>query len=295
MPHLSSLCISAYLFAPISRLSIGTHSHMQSANGMPKSFDKTRSATARQNWRNDIVTATRFLTRIPIGRSDEAHSGLATATRAFPLVGAIVGIIGGIVFGAANFAGLPPFLAALMALGATILITGALHEDGLADAADGLGGGSTPAARLRIMRDSQIGAFGGLALIMSVLARVGALTTLADPWLVAATLIAAGSLSRGILPWIMFSIELTSETGIAAAVGKPSIASAAIAAVAGGILSVLCLGPIQGIIVLALAMIVAWLGGRLARRFLGGYNGDLLGAVQQSVEIVVMLGAVAMV
>ena len=281
--------------APISRLSIGTHSYMQSANGMPKNFDKTRSAAARQNWLSDIVAATRFLTRIPIGRSDEAHSSLATATRVFPLVGAVVGLIGGIVFGTANFVGLPPFLSALIAIGAAIIITGALHEDGLADTADGFGGGSTPIARLQTMRDSQIGVFGGLALILSVLARVGALTALADPWLVAAALIAAGSLSRGILPWIMSRVELASETGVAAAVGKPSTASAAIAAVVGGVLSVLCLGPTQGIVVLALAMMAAWLGGRLARRFLGGYNGDLLGAVQQTVEIVVLLGAVAMV
>lgn len=268
---------------------------MQSTNRIPENVNSSRSGAAAPNWRDDIVAATRFLTRIPIGRSDKFHANLSTATRIFPFVGAVVGLIGGLVFGLAIFFGMPPFLSALMALGATILITGAVHEDGLADAADGFGGGSTPVARLKIMRDSQIGVFGGLALILSVLARVGALTALADPWLVAAALIAAGSLSRGILPCIMSRVELASETGVAAAVGKPSTASAAIAAVVGGVLSVLCLGPTQGIIVLALAIVVAWLGGRLARRFLGGYNGDLLGAVQQSVEIVVLLGAVAMV
>ena len=268
---------------------------MQSTNGKPENVNPSHSGAPAPNWRCDIVAATRFLTRIPIGRSDQLHTNLSTATRIFPFVGAIVGLIGGLIFVLASFVGMPPFLSALTALGATILITGALHEDGLADAADGFGGGSTPVARLKIMRDSQIGVFGGLALVFSVLARVGAITALADPWLVAAALIAAGSLSRGILPWIMSRVELACETGVAATVGKPSTASAAIAAVVGGVMSVLCLGPTEGIIVLALAMLVAWLGGRLARRFLGGYNGDLLGAVQQSVEIVVLLGTVAMV
>jgi adenosylcobinamide-GDP ribazoletransferase len=259
---------------------------MQSTNGMLENI---------KPWCTDIVAATRFLTRIPIGRTKQLHTNLSTAVRTFPFIGAVVGLIGGLVFGFASFIGMPPFLSALMALGATILVTGALHEDGLADTADGIGGGSTPAARLTIMRDSQIGVFGGLALILSVMARIGALTALSDPWLVAAALIAAGSLSRGILPWIMSRVDLASETGVAAAVGKPSTRTAAIAAVFGGVLSVLCLGLTQGIIVLVLAVMAAWVGARLAQRFLGGYNGDLLGAVQQSVEIVVLLAAVALV
>ena len=277
---------------------------MQSNNDMPKNINPLRSRATEHNWCgavaasnlcNDIFAATLFLTRIPIRRSPQLHTNLATATRAFPFIGAIVGLFGGLVFGSAIFVGMTPFLSALITLGATILITGALHEDGLADTVDGLGGGSTPVTRLKIMRDSQIGVFGGLALILSVLIRVGSLTALSDPWLVAAALIAAGSLSRCILPWIMSRVELASAKGVAAAVGKPSIGSAVIAVLGGGVLSVLCLGLTHGIIILALAALVAWLGSYLARRFLGGYNGDLLGAVQQTVEIVVLLATVALV
>jgi adenosylcobinamide-GDP ribazoletransferase len=281
------------LVAPISRLNIGVHPRTQSGKGMSENSNKWYSGAAPSILRRDIVVATRFLTRIPIGRSGETHTNLASAARAFSLVGAAVGLIGSVAFGLAILVGLPPFLAALIALGALILVTGALHEDGLADAADGMGG-STPRVRLAIMRDSRIGVFGALALILSVLARAGALTALAAPWPAAMALIAAGSLSRGILPGIMSRVGLASKISVAAAAGTPSTATAATAAIVGGVLSIICLGPTAGFVVIALAGLIACIGGRLARWFLGGYNGDLLGAIQQAVETVVLLGVVAM-
>ena len=186
---------------------------------MSDRFDESRGGATLSNWHRDIVTAIRFLTRIPIGRESELRTELAAAAWAFPFVGALLGVIGGAAFAAAIAIGLPTFLAALIALAAVVLATGALHEDGLADTADGLGGGSTPDARLKIMRDSRIGAFGTLALIFSILVKAGALAALADWLSVALAFVAAASLSRGVLPWLMMQLPLASETGLAASVG----------------------------------------------------------------------------
>ena len=260
---------------------------------MSDRFDESRGGATLSNWHRDIVTAIRFLTRIPIGRESELRTELAAAAWAFPFVGALLGVIGGAAFAAAIAIGLPTFLAALIALAAVVLATGALHEDGLADTADGLGGGSTPDARLKIMRDSRIGAFGTLALIFSILVKAGALAALADWLSVALAFIAAASLSRGVLPWLMMQLPLASETGVAAASGTPSRKSAAVAAIAGGVLAIVCLGPTMGLLASALAALAAWVGSHLARRYLGGYNGDVLGAVQQTAELFVMLYVVA--
>ncbi len=262
---------------------------------MSDRIDEPRGGGTPANWHRDIITALRFLTRIPIGRESEARSGLAAAAWVFPFVGALLGGIGGAVFAAALAIGLPSLVAALIALGTIILVTGALHEDGLADTADGLGGGSTPEERLTIMRDSRIGAFGTLALIFTILMKASVLAVLADPWTAVVALIAAASLSRGVLPWLMMRLPLASETGVAAAAGAPSQRTAAVAALVGSILALVCLGPTLGLLATALAVLAAWVGAQLARRFLGGYNGDLLGAVQQATELMVLLGIVAVV
>jgi adenosylcobinamide-GDP ribazoletransferase len=262
---------------------------------MSNRIDEPSGGGTPANWHRDIVTAMRFLTRIPIGRESEARSELAAAAWAFPFVGALLGGIGGAAFAAALAIGLPSLAAALIALGTITLVTGALHEDGLADTADGLGGGSTPEKRLTIMRDSRIGAFGTLALIFTILLKASALAGFVDARTAAMVLIAAASLSRGVLPWLMVKLPLASKTGVAAASGTPSRRTAAVAAIVGSILALVCLGPTLGLLATALAVLAAWVGAQLARRFLGGYNGDLLGAVQQVAEFMVLLGIVAVV
>ena len=115
---------------------------------------------ARGGWPADLFSAAAFLTRLPVPAAHVPTGGLAQAARAFPVVGAGVGAAAGGVLWLAAQAGLPPLVCALLALAAAALVTGALHEDGLADLADGLGGGRDREAKLRIMRDSRIGAFG---------------------------------------------------------------------------------------------------------------------------------------
>ena len=115
----------------------------------------------------EVQLALMLLTRLPAGRIDPAPT-IAAAAWAFPLAGAVVGVLQALVLIAAIGLGLPMAMAAGLALAAGVLATGGLHEDGLADCADGFGGGRSPARKLEIMRDSRIGSYGALALILGL-------------------------------------------------------------------------------------------------------------------------------
>lgn len=259
-------------------------------------------------WWRDLRVAAGFLTRLPLGpgpsraemeegevEEGEAEEGaVARSTRAFPLVGLGVGAGGGLTFAVASTLGLSPVIAALLALGATIALTGALHEDGLADVADGLGGGREREAKLSIMRDSRTGAFGVLALVLSVALRVGALAAIATAGAAAAALIAAAAGSRAVLPVVMNAMQPARAEGLAVAAGRPSkdrvIASAAL----GAALVLLFLGPVAGVLAVLIGTAAAAAMADLARRQVGGYTGDILGAVQQITEIAILLTAAAL-
>lgn len=243
-----------------------------------------------KNLPRDLRVAIAFLTRIPVG---DAEGGLAAAVWAFPVAGLLVGLGGGICYGLAIAIGAPAGVAALLALAATALITGALHEDGLADTADGFGGGTTPERKLEIMRDSRSGAFGVLALVFSVTLRATALAAISEPAAAGAALIAAAALSRGLLPGVMTALPLASRYGLAAAAGRPTNRTAWAAAGIGTVAALVLLGPGAGVMAIVLAgLAVAGLA-LLARRQIGGYNGDTLGAAQQLAETAVLIAAAA--
>src|SRR4029079_19231249 len=130
-------------------------------------------------WLDDFKTSVAFLTRLPMPHPDGAMPGnFVRAHRMFPLVGALIGAAIGIVCVALRAAGLPDLAAAALALGAGALLTGALHEDGLADVADGFGGGRYVASKLEIMRDSRLGTFGAFAMLVCFAAKLAALAAL---------------------------------------------------------------------------------------------------------------------
>ena len=232
---------------------------------------------------DDIRASTAFLTRLPI---DAPHFDLARSCWAFPVVGVVVGGATGAIFAVALYFEMPPLIAALLALLAGAVLTGALHEDGLADTADGLGG-TEPTRRLQIMRDSHIGTYGVLALIFSVGLRTAALAEIAEIGF--AALIAAAMLSRGLLPAMMHVLDLASDKGLAATAGKPERNPVLLSAGLSGAGAILALGPAAGMGALIFGAVaiggMAW----LAKRLVGGYNGDTLGAAQQSAEIAVLL------
>jgi adenosylcobinamide-GDP ribazoletransferase len=254
------------------------------------------SASA-ETWREEFLAAIAFLTRLPVARwsprGEAAETTtvvtLASAAWAFPLVGLVVGVIGGIVYIIALDIGLPALAAALLAILATVLVTGALHEDGLADTADGFGGGASRDDKLAIMRDSRTGAYGALALIFSVALRLTALNQIADGAQAFAALIAAHAIARGLLPVVLRALGPARNDGLGAGAGRPEqnvvVASCVIALV----IALLAVGIRVGLTASLAAAVIALAMGWLARRQIGGYTGDVLGAIEQGSEVVALL------
>lgn len=238
----------------------------------------------------DLAVACLLLTRLPLPRlPDQAFAHQARAAWAFPLVGLLVGALAAGVGWAALTIGLPAGAAAGLILGVQIILTGAMHEDGLGDTADGLWGGHTPERRLEIMKDSAIGTYGVLALILSLGLRWIALTALIPSGLGAVLAVAA--LSRAGMPALMAALPHARSSGLSHHVGAPSGAIARIAFGLGGIIAVALCGPailapavVAGVAILALALI--------AKAKIGGQTGDILGAAQQLGEVALLLGLV---
>ena len=241
---------------------------------------------------HDCKVALAFLTRVPV-RAERPwpEADLAASAPMFPAVGALIGLAGAIAYALAVWLGLPPWPAAVVALATTIWLTGALHEDGLADVADGFGG-ATRETKLAIMRDSRIGSYGALALVLAVLARAGAIAGLAEPWAVAAALVAAGAVSRAALPAVMAVLPQARADGLAASAGRPHPLRAAAALLIAALIALVMLDGTAPA-ALAAGALGALAVALLARRQIGGHTGDVLGAVQQLTEIGVLLGALA--
>jgi adenosylcobinamide-GDP ribazoletransferase len=241
----------------------------------------------------DCKVALGFLTRLPV-RAQRPWGAveLAASVPWFPIIGALIGLAGAIAYGLSASLGLPPWPAAVVALGATIWATGALHEDGLADVADGFGGGRTRADKLAIMRDPRIGSYGALALALALLARAGAIAALAEPLAVAAALVAAGAGSRAALPTVMAALPQARLDGLAASAGPPHPLRVAAALLIAALIALVVLGGTAPAALVAGAL-GALAVALLARRQIGGQTGDVLGATRQLTEIGVLLGALA--
>src|SRR3954469_25161390 len=170
----------------------------------------------------DLKIAALFLTRFPVHLDGTVTMrDLAGAVYAFPLVGAAVGLLGGLAFATAAWSGLPSLPSGLLAIVAMILATGALHEDGLADPADGLGAGGDRERALEIMADRRIGSFGALALIGAVLARLMVVAPMWDPRAVTEALVASGMASRALMGVVRLLQPSAKAVGLAAAAGRP--------------------------------------------------------------------------
>lgn len=251
--------------------------------------DKSESDLRAFSPLRDLQTAVSFLTRLPVGHGDRP---LFRAAYLFPLVGAAIGAVGGAVYWAAAALGLGGWVAALLAVAVTCIVTGALHEDGLADTADGFGGGTSAERRLEIMRDPRTGAFGVLALVFATGLKVAALAGAANAAEATALLIVAHAGARGCLPVVMWRLPTASGHGLAASAGKPD-AAGALLALAMGLAAAAFLLPAAVPVAVATTAVVVWLLCRLARHMVGGYNGDVLGAIEQVAEIGILLAAAA--
>lgn len=259
-------------------------------------WDHARCA-AVGGWR-ELRMAAAFLTLLPCepetpGKGAAATSGfLLGAMAMFPLVGAGVGAVAGAALILADGLGLPPLLAAFVALAVLVVLTGALHEDGLGDVADGFGGGCTRDDKLRIMRDSRVGTYGVVAIFFSLGLR-GAVLAALPAVLGAAGVIASAALSRAILPGVLRWLPPARAAGIGAEAGRPQLRTVVVAAVIGGLIALVALGPATAVLAAALAALGAAALALLARQQIGGHTGDVCGAAQQTAEVAALLAVVA--
>jgi adenosylcobinamide-GDP ribazoletransferase len=252
--------------------------------------------TISQSWleerAEEFKASIAFSTRLPLVSATPAAAGaVAKAAWAFPIAGVVVGLIGAIVYVLAHRLGLPPWPAAALSVAATMLATGCLHEDGLADTADGFGGGKTREQKLDIMRDSRIGAYGVCALVLSLLLRVSVLASLPNAHMVVWALIAAHGGARAAMIAFMFFLSPARSDGLSFDAGRPPADSVAAAAAFGFLILALCLGPARAILALIYLLVVIALMAWLSTRQIEGQTGDVLGAVEQVSEIVILLTA----
>jgi adenosylcobinamide-GDP ribazoletransferase len=275
-------------------------SQPEAASAGQAGADSACLPTKRGAWRYQLelfFTALGFFTRIPVPAWVPWSPGrLNHAARYFPLVGWVVGLVGAAVFVALARL-LPASLAVLLSMAATIRLTGAFHEDGWADAWDGLGGGWDKLQALTIMKDSRIGSYGTIALTLMLLTKALALIELAarGPGWAALALVVAHPLSRLASTSLIHRLEYVREDE--SAKSKPLArrlggAELAIAA-AGGLAPLVLLPLVPATCALAAALLVTFYASRLFRRRLGGYTGDCLGAAQQGAELAIYLGILA--
>jgi adenosylcobinamide-GDP ribazoletransferase len=241
----------------------------------------------------DLKIGLMFSTRFPISHSSPiGGADIARASWTLPLIGMLIGLLGASVYWIAFHFDLPPLLGATLAIAATLAATGCLHEDGLADTFDGLGGGSRE-RKLEIMRDSRIGTYGACALTLSLLLRVGALASLVAPGQVALALIAANAGARAMLPPFLRLVPPARPDGLSADAGRPSPASVMAAALLGFVALLWGLGAARSVVALLLLVAVFGVTRRLCLRQIGGQTGDTAGALEQIGEIAILLTAVA--
>lgn len=247
-------------------------------------------------WLLDVSAAARLLTRVPpvlrrrFGGAEAlaAPGPIGRAVRAFPVVGAAIGLAAGLAYAILSAIGLPSAVAAIVALAVGALVTGALHEDGLADTADGFGGGQSREQKLELMRDSRIGAYGVLALLLALGAKLGALIDLEGIGVVLAGLVCAGAASRAMMPPLMRWLEPARPDGLGASAGRPP-ADAVLTGLGLALVLALILLSWPGLVAFLIAALGALGMAHLARRQIGGQTGDVLGATQQIADLLFLL------
>lgn len=243
---------------------------------------------------DDVARSIGFLSRIPVpSRHFIGHDGtLSRAVGAFPVAGLLISLPSAALFAVLLALHADTMLAAFLALGLQAILTGALHEDGLSDTADGIGGGRDREAALTIMKDSRIGSYGAVALILSFGIRASALATLGavlSPTEAGIAVIGIAALSRAAMVWHWSLLPSARSDGVAASAGAPETHATALALFSGAILCVVLTGGatsfIEGVVVVAASGLVCWAATQYVGTKIGGHTGDTIGAAQQLTEM----------
>lgn len=240
--------------------------------------------------RSDALAAAVLLTRIPVVAPEEGDYEAARGYWAFGLIGVAVAVPAAVLAALLAGLGTPALAAAAVAMGAIALLTGGMHHDGLADVADGLGG-RDPEHRLAIMRDPGTGSFGTLALVIVSIVSIASLAGLASVGIetMVGGLVAAACLSRSMMAVQRWRHDPPTDEGLAHDTGRPSTVVAAISVAAGLALAIVFAGSNAAIAALVGGLAATLLIGWFLERWIGGVNGDGLGATQQVSEAVMLL------
>ncbi len=243
---------------------------------------------------DELRLAFLLLTRLPVRPLPGEAPAMATSSWAWPVVGLVVGGISALAGLLALALGLPPAMAAPVALAAGVLATGGMHEDGLADLADGFGGGRTRERKLEIMRDSRIGSYGVIALVLALGFRATAIAALIGGGGSLFALAALAAASRGVLPAAIVLMPSARSDGLGrAAAGIDPVPARAAAVI--GFLCLLPLGIGAAVVTAAAITLAAFVVARLAMRQIGGQTGDVLGAMQCLAECAGWAAAIAII
>ncbi|MFQ6553168.1 adenosylcobinamide-GDP ribazoletransferase [Aestuariibius insulae] len=241
----------------------------------------------------DIARALGLLTRLPVPVDAEAAMARgARAAWAWPLVGMLVGGGAAVAGYGAALLWSSPLIAAVIALGLMTVLTGAMHEDGLADCADGFFGSHERERRLAIMKDSRIGTFGVMALVFITLLKVAALAILLAEPAIPLGLVVAAMLSRSMMVPLMW-LPNARTNGLSRAVGTPPGSALSLALATACVASLLVLGW-SALTAIVAAVLAAMACAAIARSKIGGQTGDVLGATQQISETAVLLTLAAL-
>ncbi len=262
-------------------------------NGLPPAGPEPEAAHL---WKlsDDLVMALRFFSRLPTGDRDHEAPELNRIALALPFASVVIGFLPALLVMAASWLGIPSYFAAALGVAAMLVATGAMADDAIADAADGLFGGTTVERRLEIMKDSRHGTYGVAALTLYIILRVTALGALAaiNPlaaggvWLAATVVARSGSL------WLTLELPAARTGGASASVGRLTRRSFGIGAVFAALITFVLAAPFTSIfgVVLALAasagVALGW--SIVCRKLIGGQTGDLIGALHALIEIAVL-------
>lgn len=251
-------------------------------------YARAQPSTPLRRMGEEFLLALTLLTRIPVPRFRiETPADLGSAFWAYPLVGALVGAIGAAAFAAAEFAHLSGMPAIVLAIAAMVIATGAFHEDGFADFWDGVGGGATRRQKLEIMRDSRLGTYGAMALLIMFALTLALLVNLnfnlrqhAAPIseAMAGVLIATGALQRAAIGVPLLFLGPARKDGLAADTPSPGFMRIALGLAIAYVLSAILLGVLPALYAFLAALAAAAIVAVVSAHYLGGRTGDALGS-----------------